>query len=52
MTFDAKQYWIVDRNTGQVISSVMLEDKNVQEFLDLVEEQGYLLADGYEEAPE
>lgn len=39
-------YTIVDSKSGERISTVTLADKDVQEFLDLVEEQGYHLEEG------
>lgn len=41
-------YTIVDSSTGERISTVRLADKDVQEFVDLVEEQGYHLEEGEE----
>lgn len=39
-------YTIVDSESGERISTVTLDDKDVQEFVDLIGEQGYHLEDG------
>ena len=40
------RYGIIDSKTGQRISEVDLDDKDFDEFNDLISEQGYYLTEG------